>query len=713
MHRKHKVCLVGVTFAFFILLMSTATLGATTPITNFSDTKLPQPLDTNSLALIPPPPGMVSYWELNDGSGIIAVDSIGPNTGRLMDGGAWVPGIAGTALDLAPRAFVDCGGDPSLSIDRLLTIEAWVKLPDTRGIRTIVQNGDNPDNKMYHFAIEDGFLYFDRYDARQSPAEVLRSYMPVSYGTWHHVAVTMDTDRREVKFYINGTMEFHPGWYDQYTGLPYSRFSIGYGQDPMTGHSPTFFNGLIDEVAVYDAILSEQDIQLHYRNGLAGLGYLDDVVTPDLEAVDDSYTTDEDVRLNVAAPGVLANDIGVGLTAVLEAGPSDGTLALNGDGSFEYIPSLDFNGVDSFIYSVTDGVAVSNDATVTITVNAVNDAPIGVDDEYIIDEDEVLTVPAPGILGNDYDVDEDTLTAELEFPPPDTSGSLSPDGALTVYFPDDWNGITTLTYRVFDGTEYSGIVTVTIIVNPVNDAPVGEDDSYTIDEDTSLDLAAPGLLGNDYDVDGDEITLVVLTVPTHGSGSIGADGSFSYTPQPDWHGTDSMTYQAFDGTEYSDTITVTITVNPVNDAPVGVDDEYIIDEDEALTIPAPGILGNDYDVDGDTLTAELEFPPPGTSGSLSPDGALTVYFPDDWNGITTLTYRVFDGTEYSGIVTVTIIVNAVNDAPVAVDDYVVTDEDTPVIIDFMANDYDVDDTFAWDLIQWLTDLAWFKFFNHI
>jgi hypothetical protein len=662
------------------------------------------------LEIEPPAPtvpyGMVSYWQMNETAGIHVHDSIGINHGTLRDlpedYDPWIPGVSENGLDIPRGAYVDCGGDRSLNIDELLTIEAWVFPRSTSSLQTIVQNGWTPDDKMYHFAIDaGGSLYFDRYDRSTNPALVTRSVLRVPSGGWHHVAVVMDTLAPTLTFYLDGyNMDLIHGFNDPYRGEQASRFAIGYGQDPNRGHYPTFFNGYIDEVAVHNVTLSDADIIRHYENGLRGLSYL--VVEEEAPvANDDAYATDEDVILNVAAPGVLTNDIGSGLTAVLEAEPSSGTLALYGDGSFDYTPAPDFNGFDTFSYTVTDGITVSNIATVTITVNAVNDAPIGVDDEYTINEDEVLTVLAPGVLANDYDVDGDTLTADLVDTPPYTSGSFSPDGSFSVTPLPDWNGVTTLTYQVFDGTEYSGLVTVTINVLPVNDAPVGNDDDYTIDEDTSLDLAAPGLLENDNDVDEDDITLEVISLPAHGSGSIGADGSFSYTPNPDWNGIDSLTYQVFDGSEYSEIVTVTITVLPVNDVPIGFDDQYTINEDEVLSIPAPGVLGNDYDVDEDSLTASLVEPPPGTSGSLSPDGALTVYFPSDWNGITTLTYQVFDGTAYSDIVTVTITVNPVNDAPVAMDDYVVMDEDTSFIIDFMGNDYDVDDSFSWDYVAWV------------
>ncbi|MHA2211272.1 MAG: Ig-like domain-containing protein, partial [Candidatus Thorarchaeota archaeon] len=694
MLRKHKVYLIGLSFAFFILLLSTATMGATTPVTRFSDTELSQPEAANSLAQLPPPPGMVSYWEFNEGEGVFASDSIGRNDGNLRDGGMWVPGMVGTGVDLAPRAFVECGGDPSLSIQTLLTIEAWVMLLDTPGIRTIVQNGNDIMNKMYHFAIEDGFLYFDRYDGSTSPVNVYRSHIRVTPGEWHHVAVLMDEGMHELRFYIDGIMDPVGGFNDPYTGLPFSRFTIGYGQDPMTGHSPTFFNGLIDEVAVYNELLSDDDIQQHYRNGLLGLGYLEGGFEPGLEAIDDSYTTDEDVMLVVAAPGVLLNDIGEGLAAVLEAGPSSGSLSFYGDGSFQYIPFPNSNGVDTFIYSVTDGFTESNNATVTITVNAVNDAPVGFDDNYAIDEDSSLDLVAPGVLENDFDIDGGPLIAVLADAPLHGSVILNADGSLN-YVPDaDWYGTDYFTYQVFDGTDYSGVVTVTVEVDAVGDAPRAQDDFYSTDENVPLVIdALSGVLANDTDPDDDILASQIVTGPLHGTLDFNVDGSFTYTPDPDWHGIDTFVYQALDGM-LLDTATVTITVIPANKPPVAIDDFYTTNEDVVLNIDmVNGVLANDTDENGDALTAILVSGPSHGLLVLNPDGSFT-YTPDpDWHGVDSFDYEVSDG-ELTDIGTVMITVNSINDYPVALDDEYSMDEDGNLVVDsatgVLANDYDVD-----------------------
>src|SRR5258708_39216638 len=139
----------------------------------------------------------------------------------------------------------------------------------------------------------------------------------------------------------------------------------------------------------------------------------------------------------------------------------------------------------------------------------------------------------------------------------------------------------------------------------VNDPPVAVNDSYTTAEDTTLNVSAPGLLANDSDVDGDSLNALLVGQPTHGSLTLNSNGSFSYTPATNYNGTDSFTYKANDGKADSNVATVTITVTAVNDPPVAANDSYSTAEDTALTVSAPGVLGNDTDVDGDPLTAVL------------------------------------------------------------------------------------------------------------
>jgi hypothetical protein len=140
-------------------------------------------------------------------------------------------------------------------------------------------------------------------------------------------------------------------------------------------------------------------------------------------------------------------------------------LALNADGSFIYTPNANFNGSDSFTYHANDGLADSNIATVTITVNAVNDAPVANNDAYTTDEDTVLTVLAPGVLGNDTDADGDPLTAALVSSTSNGTLALNADGSFD-YTPNaGFNGSDSFTYHANDGTVDSNIATVNITVN--------------------------------------------------------------------------------------------------------------------------------------------------------------------------------------------------------------------------------------------------------
>ena len=213
-------------------------------------------------------------------------------------------------------------------------------------------------------------------------------------------------------------------------------------------------------------------------------------------AVDDAYNASEDETLVVPVPGVLSNDSdadGDNLVTYLNSGPSNGSVALSTDGSFEYTPDPDFYGIDSFTYFVDDGF-LSDEATVVIDVAAVNDAPVAGDDSYETLEDTPLVVPAPGLLGNDSDVEGDTLIPSIAVPPANGQLVLADDGSL-VYTPTlNFNGADYFTYNIWDG-ELTDQAEVTITVTSVNDNPfadAGEDQSV----DEGQDLVLHGTVGD-------------------------------------------------------------------------------------------------------------------------------------------------------------------------------------------------------------------------
>ena len=409
-------------------------------------------------------------------------------------------------------------------------------------------------------------------------------------------------------------------------------------------------------------------------------------------AVADSYTTDEDTALNIAASGVLSNDSdieGSPLTAVLDTDVTTGTLILNGDGSFAYTPNADFCGTDSFTYHANDGMDDSNVVTATLNVTCVNDAPVALGESYTTLEDTTLNVAATGVLSNEIDVDGDSLTAVLDTDVTTGTLTLNSDGSF-VYIPDTNScGTDSFTYHANDGQVDSNIVTTTLNVTCIADLPVAADDFYTTPEDTPLIVAAPGILSNDNDGDGDPLTAVLDTTVLTGTLVFTADGSFTYTPVMSWTGFITFTYHVEAGGDNSNIATVTIDIGDVNEAPVAVDDSYVTDENVTLNIAAPGVLDNDTDADGPSLMAVLDSDVTTGTLTLNPDGSFDYTPPLDWFGVTTFTYHATDGFDDSNIAVVTITVNEVNDPPVAVDDSYTVDEDSSDnVLSVLDNDSD-------------------------
>jgi VCBS repeat-containing protein len=338
-------------------------------------------------------------------------------------------------------------------------------------------------------------------------------------------------------------------------------------------------------------------------------------------------------------------------------GPAHGTLTFNADGSFTYTPDADFNGTDGFTYTVNDGTDDSAVAAVTITVNPVNDPPVGASDSYSTAVDAPLNVnAASGVLANDSDVDGDPLAVTLVSGPQHGTLTLNADGSFTYTPASGFAGSDQFTYQASDGEADGNVVTVAITVGAdVNHPPAAADDSYSLTQDQTLNVSAPGVLSNDTDVEGDPLTVALVDGPQHGTLTLNADGSFSYTPDAGYTGADSFTYRANDGTADSNLATVSLTVNGVvNQRPVATNDVYSTTQDSPLDIPSLGLLANDIDADGDPLAALLFKGPQHGTLSLNADGSFT-YTPDSgFSGLDSFSYRVSDGKDFSSLAAVTI-----------------------------------------------------------
>jgi len=268
--------------------------------------------------------------------------------------------------------------------------------------------------------------------------------------------------------------------------------------------------------------------------------------------------------------GVLGNDIdssGNPLSVTLGAYNGTGQLSLNSDGSFSYAPATNFIGVDSFTYTVSNGAAVSNAATVSIDVTAtgINTPPVALGDAYSMTLNTTLNISSPGVLANDVDADGDALTAEIVSNVPSGHLVFYADGSFAYTPETDFTGTVVFSYKAADGVEYSNVVSVSIAVNPVgvNNPPVAvADDNYITPKDETLVIPAPGVLDNDFDADGDPLTAILVGDVSHGTLTLNSDGSFSYTPASGYVGVDAFSYKANDGTADSNVVSAIIKIDP-------------------------------------------------------------------------------------------------------------------------------------------------------
>ncbi len=409
-------------------------------------------------------------------------------------------------------------------------------------------------------------------------------------------------------------------------------------------------------------------------------------------AADDTGTTPEDTPVTV---DLAANDTDLDgrvdpATVAIVNGPANGILVNNGDGTVTYTPGADYNGSDSFTYTVQDNSgATSNEATVSIGVDPVNDAPVAGADALNTPEDTPVNID---VLANDSDVDGDTLTVESFTQPTNGIVTENPDGTLTYTPAAGYNGSDSFTYSISDGQGGTDSAAVTVNVDPVNDAPVAADDSGTTSEDTPVIV---DLTANDTDLDGtiDPATVTIINGPASGTLTNNGDGTVTYTPGANYNGSDSFTYTVQDNSgATSNEATVSIGVDPVNDAPVAADDSDTTPEDTPVIVD---LTANDTDLDGTVDPATVSIVNGPGSGTLTNNGDGTVtYTPGaNYNGSDSFTYTVQDNSgAISNEATVSIGVDPVNDAPVAADDAGTTPEDTPVTVDLTANDTDLDGT---------------------
>jgi Ca2+-binding RTX toxin-like protein/subtilisin-like proprotein convertase family protein len=442
-------------------------------------------------------------------------------------------------------------------------------------------------------------------------------------------------------------------------------------------------------------------------------------------AKDDAFATNEDTSLTISFASILKNDSDIEdktniqkLTKdnIIFNNPSNGTITVT-DTGIVYKPNKDYNGSDAITYQIKDsGGALSNVASINLTVKPVNDIAVAGNDSFLTDEDKSITIKLSDLLANDSDVEDGATIKSLTmdkfvFNNP-SKGVIVKDavnGTITYTPNKNYNGADSLTYQIKDsGGALSNVASINLSVKPVNDIAVAGNDSFVTDEDKPITIKLSDLLANDSDVeDGAAIQSLMMDKFVFSNPSKGVivkdaeNGTITYTTNKNYNGTDSLTYQIKDSSgALSNKATISLTINSVNDAPVAVNDSFTTNEDTSLTISFASILANDSDVEDGANIKKLTkdniiFNNP-SNGTITITDTGIIYAPNkDFNGSDSLTYQIKDSSGMlSNSATIILTVKPVNDAPVAASDFFIANEDTPITIklaDLLANDFDVED----------------------
>ncbi|MGB7587798.1 MAG: Ig-like domain-containing protein [Solirubrobacterales bacterium] len=393
-------------------------------------------------------------------------------------------------------------------------------------------------------------------------------------------------------------------------------------------------------------------------------------------AVNDAATLAEDA--SATSINVLANDTDI------DGGPKEiaaktngahGTVAITSGGTgLTYTPGTNYCGADSFTYTLNGG----STATVSITITCVDDPPVAVDDSASLAEDAIAT--PINVLANDTDIDGGPKTIATKTNGAHGTVAITGEGTGLAYLPDpNYCGPDSFTYELAPGGSKA---TVSITVSCIDDPPVAINDSATVGEDalaTTIDV-----LANDTDVDGGPKSIVSKSNGSHGAVAItGGGAALSYTPDPNYCGSDSFTYELAPGGSKA---TVSITVSCVDDPPAAVNDSASVTEDSSAS--AIDVLANDTDIDSGPKAVISKTN--GVHGAVAIVGGGTgiTYTPDpNYCGPDFFTYALNGGAE----ATVSLFVGCVDDPPVAVNDSATVSEDAPpTTIDLLANDTDID-----------------------
>ncbi|MGC4097825.1 MAG: Ig-like domain-containing protein [Nitrospira sp.] len=397
---------------------------------------------------------------------------------------------------------------------------------------------------------------------------------------------------------------------------------------------------------------------------------------------DNSYSTPRNTTLDIPIAWLGGDyDLGDTVTFPIDSQPTNGTLSIELDGTYEYQPNTDFVGTDTFTYHADDGLRSSDIHTITIHVWSLN----AVGDTYSTPYNTPLTVTSPTVLDNDVQLDNLPISVSSYSQAYNGAVTMSSSGTFSFTPDTSYRGDTVFTYTATDGSDTSSSGVLIRVGAPL---AVGQDTLQTSVNATLTLSSVNGLLSNDTTFDGstesileyDNSTITDFGEPgdaistSHGTLTVYADGSLVYVPANNYHGTDSFTIVFFDGAfKAGETVTIYIDTPPISD---DIDEaQSYIDADKTGNVLTPA-----SDTDGDTLSAVLVSEPSSGDLDLESDGSYT-YTPDGTEtGIITFTYKVFDGYRYSDEYTVSLLI-----VPHGYDDEFYMSHNTTMIVTSLAS----------------------------
>ncbi|MCE8529008.1 tandem-95 repeat protein [Ruegeria pomeroyi] len=379
-----------------------------------------------------------------------------------------------------------------------------------------------------------------------------------------------------------------------------------------------------------------------------------------------------------------------------------GGLQLNIAGNFDHLAVGESTQATATVVATDSHGAQSNEGTLIWTITGVNDDPTLAAGTLLATEGGGAVSLNLATLGDDVDSDDDANSLTYAVTGQPSEGSATVNGTMLTFDPgDDFQDLAvgetqqvSIQVTATDSHNATAVNNVTVTVTGVNDAPVATNFATTVTEDSGAN--AINVFSNVSDVDGDDLEIV--SVSTAGSGTVvvmnngtpgdTTDDFITYQPSADFNGIESISYTVSDGNGGSDTGTITVTVEAVNDPPVANDDTFNGTEDQPIT---GSVLTNDTD-DGDINPAPLvvsSYTQPGNGTvTVASNGSFTYTPSQNFSGQDSFTYTVVDGVGATDTATVILNLAEANDDPVAKSDFGITDQGEAVTINVVANDED-------------------------